>query len=232
MPVITFASSKGGPGKTTAAVCLSSAWCSDGKNVAVIDADPTRALSRWCQRGQQQHTKLGDVHLIECADDESILETIRSAAASHDYVLVDCAGAAARLLVYAAGAADLVVVPAQPGEADLVEAIKTAKIVQQAADLTGRRIECRVFLNRMDPRTHVGRHAIAQIQSQNLILFESTFGDRVAYREGQYSGTTPILMDPGSPAAHEIATLAREIDTCITAKSHAVVHETVKSGVR
>ena len=232
MPVITFASSKGGPGKTTAAVCLSSAWSSDGKNVAVIDADPTRALARWCQRGQQQHTKLGEVHLIECADDESILETIRSAAASHDYVLVDCAGAAARLLVYAAGAADLVVVPAQPGEADLVEAIKTTKIVQQAADLTGRHIECRVFLNRMDPRTHVGRHAISQVEAQKLGLFETSFGDRVAYREGQYSGSTPILMDPGGPAAHEIAMLAREIDTCIAARSNAVVHETVKAGVR
>ncbi len=232
MPVITFASSKGGPGKTTAAGCLASFWAKQGHSVAIIDADSTRALSRWHGRAKEQGTAFGDLTAIECTDDEAILDTVRSAVASHDYVLVDCAGAAARLLVYASGAADVVIIPAQPGEADLVEAIKTAKIVRQARDLTGRNIACRVFLNRIDPRTHVGQHAMAQAKSQGLPLFETTWADRVAYREGQYSGSTPVLDDPSSPAAREVADLAQELDDCITADSHAVSQQRISAGVQ
>ncbi len=232
MAVITFASSKGGPGKTTAAACLASIWCSNGRKVAVIDADPTRALARWYGRAKDHGTEFARASLIECTDDESVLETIKSAAADHDYVLVDCAGAAARLLVYAAGTADVVIIPAQPGEADLVEAIKTAKIVTQAIELTRRDIECRVLLNRIDSRTHVGRHAMAQATSQHLPLFETTWADRVAFREGQYSGSTPVLDDPESSAAREIAALAGEIDNCIASNRHAVVQQRSNAGVQ
>jgi chromosome partitioning protein len=215
MPVITFANSKGGPGKTTATACLASIWCGQGRKVALIDADPTRALSRWYSRAKERGTALASADLIECTDDESILATIRSAAQSHDYVLVDCPGATARLLVFAAGVADVVIIPAQPGEADLVEAIKTAKIVKQATELTQRDVECRVFLNRIDVRTHVGRHAIEQAKSQGLSLFSTSWADRVAFREGQYSGSTPSIDDPTGPADAEIAALANEVESYV-----------------
>lgn len=217
MSVITFASSKGGPGKTTAAACLASVWCARGCRVAMIDADPTRALARWHCRAVERSTELAKATLIECVDDEEILATIRGTAKSHDYTLVDCAGAAARLLVYAAGTADLVVIPAQPGEADLVEAIKTTKIVQQAIDLTGRANQYWVFLNRIDTRTHVGKHAVQQATSRGLPLLKSTWADRVGFREGQYSGSSPALTDTSSAAAKEVFALARELDDSIAA---------------
>jgi chromosome partitioning protein len=191
----------------------------------MIDADPTRALARWHGRAVERGSALGRATLIECVDDEEILGTIRSAAESHEYVLVDCAGTAARLLVYAAGTADVVVIPAQPGEADLVEAIKTTKIVQQAIDLTGRKNQYRVFLNRIDTRTHVGKHAVGQATSRGLPLFQSTWGDRVGFREGQYSGSSPVLDDAGSAAAVETVALAREIDDLIAVCSNEVMQQ-------
>ena len=47
MPVLTIASSKGGPGKTTVAMLLAGALAAEGGTVLVLDADPTQALSRW-----------------------------------------------------------------------------------------------------------------------------------------------------------------------------------------
>ena len=46
MPVISFASSKGGAGKTTSAIVLATELA-QGADVAVIDADPAARLLRW-----------------------------------------------------------------------------------------------------------------------------------------------------------------------------------------
>ena len=46
MPVISFASSKGGAGKTTAAIVLGTELA-EGTSVIMIDADPAKRLVRW-----------------------------------------------------------------------------------------------------------------------------------------------------------------------------------------
>ena len=47
MPILTIASFKGGPGKTTLCQIISARCAADGLAVAVIDADPTKAMSDW-----------------------------------------------------------------------------------------------------------------------------------------------------------------------------------------
>ena len=46
MPVISFASSKGGAGKTTSAIILATELAR-GTDVILIDADPAGRLTRW-----------------------------------------------------------------------------------------------------------------------------------------------------------------------------------------
>ena len=50
MTIITIASSKGGPGKTTLAELIVGTLVADSVNVAALDADPTGGLSRWASR--------------------------------------------------------------------------------------------------------------------------------------------------------------------------------------
>ena len=47
MPVLTIASSKGGPGKTTVAMLLAGSLAGEGLHVVALDADPTQAFARW-----------------------------------------------------------------------------------------------------------------------------------------------------------------------------------------
>ena len=47
MPVLTLASSKGGPGKTTVAMILASSLAGEGLRIVALDADPTQAFTRW-----------------------------------------------------------------------------------------------------------------------------------------------------------------------------------------
>ena len=50
MAIITIASSKGGPGKTTLAQLIVGSLAADGVTVVALDADPTGGLSRWASR--------------------------------------------------------------------------------------------------------------------------------------------------------------------------------------
>ena len=45
--IITVASTKGGPGKTTLSLCLADHWHRAGRTVEVLDVDPNRNLSQW-----------------------------------------------------------------------------------------------------------------------------------------------------------------------------------------
>ena len=50
MPVISFANSKGGSGKTTSALLLA-CELANAKPVTLIDADPRQPISRWATMG-------------------------------------------------------------------------------------------------------------------------------------------------------------------------------------
>lgn len=49
MAVITFANAKGGAGKTTAALILSTELARQGNRVVVLDADPQRWITSWSE---------------------------------------------------------------------------------------------------------------------------------------------------------------------------------------
>ena len=50
MTILTIASSKGGPGKTTITELIVGSLAAEGVNVTALDADPTGGLSRWASR--------------------------------------------------------------------------------------------------------------------------------------------------------------------------------------
>ena len=49
MPNIIFANTKGGSGKTTAALTLTSELLAAGAHVALLEGDPNRPLARWAE---------------------------------------------------------------------------------------------------------------------------------------------------------------------------------------
>ena len=50
MPTISFASSKGGAGKSTSAVLLATELAMRGASVTIIDADPNQPVMRWSKK--------------------------------------------------------------------------------------------------------------------------------------------------------------------------------------
>lgn len=217
MPIIAISSTKGGPGKTTVTGCLADHWAKSGKRVAVLDTDPNQNFTSWFNKRTED--AFANVSLLTSEHEDSIVREAKSLAAEHDIVIIDVAGVSSKSLLYAAGVANLVVIPAQPSEDDLVEAIKTSKVVTNAEEMLGREIRRRVVLTRVRPGTQVLIHSLQQLLAVKLPAFNSTITDRTIYQKTRFSGSTPVTTEPSGMAAYDIEQLALEIDALTPAVS-------------
>jgi chromosome partitioning protein len=202
MPVLTIASSKGGPGKTTLSMLLVGSLAAQGLRVVALDADPTQALSRWAANAYEGPA----FETFAEADETRLAHLIDLKAGLSDVVVVDTAGFGNRAAAVAMTSADAILVPALAGEADVTEAEKTVRFAEGLARAARREIPACVVLNKVR-RTQLARHAAGEIAAAGLPRLDATLSDLVAYGELSYSGRIPTLP----PAAGEIAALLAEL---------------------
>jgi chromosome partitioning protein len=222
-PVVSFASTKGGVGKTTLAYVLAASFArrwSDGPDirnygnlprrkegspefrVACVDADPNKVLDAALRK-----SGLPDILSLQ-SDGETLLRTLRDAQQRAWLVLIDLEGSANQAMLYAAGKSDLVLIPAQPSAFDVAEAIKTVGVIRQAADLVGREIKHRVVLTRTPVlRQRVADHSRAQFARAGLPVLPVELVHRVAFQTMSYTGQPPFVSDPGGGAASNVESL-------------------------
>ena len=201
MPVLTIASSKGGPGKTTICQVLAASLASSYR-LAVLDADPTQALSRWARTAYEGTP----FEVVAEPDETRLAHLIGSKADTMDLVLVDTAGFGNRAATVAMTSADAILIPTLSGEADVTEAEKTIRLVEGLARAARRDIPARVILNRVR-RTSLARHADAELKAAKLPRLHASLSDLVAYGELSYSGRLPSSGTAGA----EIAALLAEL---------------------
>ena len=114
MPVITFASPKGGAGKTTAALLLSTELAVKGFDVTVIDADPLKWINGWSKLPD----KPDKLEVLADLTEDTIIEAIDQAQIRSQFVIIDLEGTASTIVAYAFSRSDFVLVPIQPSNMD------------------------------------------------------------------------------------------------------------------
>jgi chromosome partitioning protein len=204
MPIITLASGKGGVGKTLVAISLGAALAAEGHDVGLLDADPNRGAHRWAT---ETYGGSRPLPAYAEADTERLAELVPKLADRHAVLIADTAGFGNRSTVICIGAADGVIVPASPGEGDIIEAQKMVAFVQGTAKTIRRDIQARVLANRIRRGTTLSRHLLSQIEALELPRLETTLSEAVAYGE---IGFAPALPMSGL-AAQEIAALLAEL---------------------
>ena len=196
---ITFAQQKGGAGKTTVLAHLAAAWAAAGRDVAVIDLDPQRSLTRWADiRADPKIT------VIESKDYRAGGD-IKAAKKAHDFVLIDCPGAASSLLESAMRESDLVIAPCQPSVMD-VWALEPV-----IAAATRLRRPIRILMNRMPPRIGVLDEVLAELGSSRALLLATQIGNRNGFSKAMLSGRTAAELSERSTAAAETYGLRAEL---------------------
>jgi chromosome partitioning protein len=204
MPVITIASGKGGVGKTLVAIGLAAALAAEGLDVGLLDADPNKGAHRWATGTYGGSSPLP---AYAEADTERLASLVPVLADRHAILIADTAGFGNRSTVICIGAADGVIVPASPGEGDIVEAQKMVAFVLGTAKTIRRDIQARVLANRIRRGTTLSRHLLAEIDALELPRLKSMFSEAVAFGE---LGFSPALPSVGQ-AAQEVATLLVEL---------------------
>ena len=184
MPVIVFASSKGGAGKTTACVLLACELARQGqaKNIGVslIDADPNQHTAAWAQL----EGKPNNITMFANVTEANIIDVIEEAQSKTPFVLVDLEGVASSAVVGAVSRADLVLIPCQPSQNDAKEAAKTIKTIKYGAQIARREIPFSVLFTRLSAAiiTKTGKHLAAEFDGAGIDVFKCSLIDREAFK--------------------------------------------------
>lgn len=156
MLTILIASSKGGCGKSTLACGLAGYFACAGKRTALIDADPQRSASRWCERR-------GDLAAAVVAVDGCRRGWERRLPDDVQRLLIDTpAGTDTRQLAPWWALADAVLVPVLPSPMDLDASLPFLA----ALPASGKRGPALGLLgNRLRPWTANSQHALEQLRT-------------------------------------------------------------------
>lgn len=223
MPVIVFASPKGGAGKSTSAVLLATELALKGAAVTVLDADPNKPVSQWAKRAG----KPDNLTVVADISEKTIIDEIETAAQTTPFVVVDLEGTASMMVAYAISRADIVIIPTQGSQLDASEAAKAIKLIRQQERAFNKTIPYAILFTRTSsairPRTL--RHIQEEFARHGIRSFHTQIHEREAYRALFSFGGTLSALKPGDVSnldaavanarafASEVVSMLRDIVT-------------------
>ena len=194
MPTISFASSKGGAGKSTSAVLLGTELAERGATVTIIDADPNQPVTRWGKKPGRPEKLI----VIGAVTEETLLVTIDDAARKTTFVIVDMEGTASLMVAQAMSRADLVIIPTKGSELDAIEAIKVIKFVGRQERAYQKSIPYAVLFTQTNPavRPRTLKSLEQDMLQQSVPMFGTALNERDAFRAIFSFGGSLSSLDP------------------------------------
>lgn len=203
MPIISFASSKGGAGKTTSAIVLATEL-SEGANVILIDADPAARLMRWSRLAPLPVR----LQVIASGGERAIQDEVARASTEAAFVIIDLEGSASRLTSFAIAESDLVIVPTGDEQQDADEAIETLTQIAMEGRARRRAVPAAILFARTNAavKSKLERHINAELRSASP-SFATELHRRTAFSSLHNAGGGLRQLDPA-----EVNGIDRAID--------------------
>lgn len=196
MSVITFANTKGGAGKTTAALLTATELARKGYRVSILDADPQHWITRWYEMANETcRQRLSVVSYVNAGTiDRHVAEERRKA----DLVLIDLPGARSPLLAKAVGYSDYVLIPVQGSAMDAQGGAHVIELLHYLEDKASIYIPHSVVLTRVNSMvTTRALQAVKELlASRRVHVLDTPIIERSAYRDIFGCGETLYTMDP------------------------------------
>jgi chromosome partitioning protein len=194
MPTISFASSKGGAGKSTSAVLLATELAQRGASVTIIDADPNQPVLRWSKKSGKPEslTVIGDV------SEETLMDTIDKAARKTAFVIVDLEGTASVMVAHAMTRSDLVIIPTKGSELDAIEAAKVIQFIARQERAYNKKIPFAVLFTQTNPavRPRTLKSLESDMLKKGIPVLSADLHERDAYRAIFSFGGTLSALKP------------------------------------
>lgn len=194
MPTISFASTKGGAGKSTSAVVLATQLAERGASVVVIDADPNQPVTRWGRKPGRPER----LTVIGAVTEETLIDVIDEAARQAQFVIVDLEGTASVMVAHAMTRSDLVIIPTKGSELDGVEAAKVIGFISRQEKAYGRKIPYAVLFTQTNPavRPRTLKSLEADLLERGIRMFDTALHERDAFRAIFSFGGGLASLDP------------------------------------
>jgi len=195
MPVISFANTKGGAGKTTALLLLATELIRRGNRVCVVDTDPQRWISRWFEGA---NTSQDQISLSTYVTAATLQRTVEDARSKFDYVLVDLPGSQSPLLATAIGLSHHILIPIQGSSMDAQGGAQVLEILAYLNNRANIVIPHSVVLSRVNSMvTTRAMLAVKGLLAQrNVHVLGTPLIERAAFRDMFDFKTHLHLMDP------------------------------------
>jgi cellulose biosynthesis protein BcsQ len=223
MPIITMASEKGGPGKSTVATSLASWWAGKGKSVFLLDLDPQKTTSRWAtKRANNTEDDLAEVAGM-FAEPSHLKQLMGSLSKEYDVVLVDTPGVDSSRMRSALSRSQIALFVIQPGGGDYMQAKDTIAVVNEAMELRPEQVPlyASVVLNKTRSRQVLVREIRDELgawlsedlgEDGNWHIAKAEFGSYDDFARTLMFGMGAHEYAPNSRAARQIRALAAELE--------------------
>lgn len=193
MPVITFANTKGGAGKTTAVLLLATELAQQGFRVTILDADPQRWISRWHQMSPPSDR----IEVISYVTQASLPRHIAENQYRTDYFVIDLPGAQSPLLASAIGVSDHVLIPIQGCAMDAQGGANVLELLRFLEEKGGIKVPHSVVLTRVN--SMVTTRALLAVKmlllERRVEVLDTPIIERAAFRDLFDIGGTLHTMD-------------------------------------
>lgn len=217
MPVIVFASSKGGVGKTTSALSFSFVLAHHGARVTLVDADPNAPLVRWAERFTDA---IPDGLTVKAGLGSEAAEVID--ASTDPFTVVDLEGSKNVEVSVGLGRADLALIPLKGSQLDADEAAAVIRLIKRQEVVFRRHIPFRVFFSQTSPVImDKGMRDIAdQLHQQGIPMMKNAMVERAAFKApfrlggSIYDLTQADVRNPDA-AVQNAEAFATEIRDCL-----------------
>ncbi|MGL4858585.1 MAG: ParA family partition ATPase [Enterobacteriaceae bacterium] len=201
MKVISFLNPKGGSGKTTATINVSSCLASSGKKIAVVDTDPQMSLTNW----NQAEKAAFDVYT---ATSEKDVYQVRKDLAEYDFVVIDGAGSLSAITSAAVMVSDLVIIPVTPSPLDFSASGSVVTVLE--AQAYNRPVEARFLITRKIEQATMLSVLKESIAQTGIKPFKTAIAQRQSYVKSVLEGDSVFDTNDGA-AKGEISVLTQEI---------------------
>ena len=188
MPVIAFANSKGGVGKSTSALVVSQVL-SRQAGVTLLDADPNQPLATWAARDPERVPD--KLTIIPKVTEETIIDEIDQGAGRDPFVIIDLEGTANMSVSYAIGRADLVVIPTRGSQMDADQAARVIQLIDRQRKAFKREIRYAVLFTCTNVlRGKDFKFIHKQLQDAKIPVLATEMVERAAFRTIMQIGGT------------------------------------------
>jgi chromosome partitioning protein len=206
MRSIAVIARKGGSGKTTVAVHLALAAHLRGLSTVVADTDPQGSTSEVLK------VRAGEGPRLVASTGENLRQVQQEAAANGAQALIiDTPAASEGEIAHAIALSNLAILVIRPTFLDLAASIQTAQILRQL------RKPGLIVLNQA-PTARGGveppavKRALEALQLMRLPVIPTILRSRIGYQTALATGRSAEELEPGGPAARELADFWAFID--------------------